>query len=84
MLEIYNEKVQDLLIPPNQRTKDGLQVRQHPTKGVYVEGAKFNPVSSYEEIDAQVDVGTNNRTIGSTNMNATSSRAHTVVQIRFS
>jgi len=84
MLEIYNEKVQDLLVKPNSRPKDGLQVRQHPTKGVYVEGAKFVPVSSYEEIDSQVDVGTNNRTIGSTNMNATSSRAHTVVQIRFS
>jgi hypothetical protein len=72
------------LVPASTRTKDGLQVRQHPTKGVYVEGAKFTPVSSYEEIDSQVDVGTNNRTIGSTNMNATSSRAHTVVQIRFS
>jgi hypothetical protein len=51
MLEIYNEKVHDLMVPPNTRPKDGLQVRQHPTKGVYVEGALFNPVSSYEEID---------------------------------
>lgn len=27
MLEIYNEKVHDLMVPPNTRPKDGLQVR---------------------------------------------------------
>ena len=48
-----------------------------------MQDARFVPVSSYEEIDAQVELGTSNRTIGATNMNATSSRAHTVVQIRF-
>ena len=41
------------------------------------------PVSSYKEIQNQIDEGTSNRTIGSTNMNATSSRAHTVSQIVF-
>lgn len=50
MVEIYNEKVQDLLVKANMRGKDGLNVREHPTKGVYVEGAKFVPVSSYKEI----------------------------------
>jgi len=40
-------------------------------------------VASYEEIEAQIDNGTSNRTIGSTNMNATSSRAHTVTTICF-
>lgn len=83
MVEIYNEKVQDLLVKANQRSKDGLNVREHPTKGVYVEGAKFSPVSSYKEIQDQIDAGTENRTIASTNMNATSSRAHTVSQIIF-
>ena len=41
------------------------------------------PVSSFAEIEMQVDNGTKNRTIGSTNMNATSSRAHTVTAINF-
>jgi hypothetical protein len=58
-------------------------VREDKKKGVYVQDAKFVPVSSYEEIAASVDMGTNNRTIAATDMNATSSRAHTVVQIRF-
>lgn len=59
-------------------------MREHPKTGVYVQDARFVPVASYEEIESQVELGTSNRTIGATNMNATSSRAHTVVQIRFS
>mmetsp|Transcript_31758 Transcript_31758/g.48713 ORF Transcript_31758/g.48713 Transcript_31758/m.48713 type:complete len:524 (-) Transcript_31758:1087-2658(-) len=60
-----------------------MKIRQHPKIGVYVEGVKKVPVSSYEEIENQIDNGTKNRTIGSTNMNATSSRAHTVTTISF-
>ena len=47
MIEIYNEKVQDLFTKPEKRPKEGLAVREHPSKGVYVEGAVFVPVSSY-------------------------------------
>lgn len=50
MIEIYNEKVQDLLVKASTRPKEGLAVREHPEKGVYVEDAKFVPVSSYLEI----------------------------------
>ena len=44
---------------------------------------KEHLVSSYEEIDAMMDKCTMNRTVASTNMNATSSRAHTIVGITF-
>ena len=37
------------------------------------------PVGSYKEIEKKMDEGTTNRTVASTNMNATSSRAHTIV-----
>ena len=40
-------------------------------------------VSSYDEINARMEEGTVNRTVASTNMNATSSRAHTIVGIHF-
>ena len=83
MIEIYNEKVQDLFTKPEKRPKEGLKIREDPTKGVYVESAMFSPVNSYEEIEKQIEWGTVNRTIGSTNMNATSSRAHTVTQLVF-
>ena len=68
---------------PNKRPKDGLKIRQHPKIGVYVENMVKVPVASYEEIESQINNGTANRTIGETNMNATSSRAHTVTTITF-
>lgn len=64
--------------------KGGLQVRQHPSQGYfYAQNLKRIPVGSYKEIELRIEEGTANRTVASTNMNATSSRAHTVVTITF-
>ncbi|ESO87895.1 hypothetical protein LOTGIDRAFT_127149 [Lottia gigantea] len=82
MLEIYNEQVRDLLAKDN--PKGGLTVRQNAKLGMfYVEGLKNTPVGSYQEIEKRMEQGTAARTVASTNMNATSSRAHTVVTITF-
>ena len=83
MLEIYNEKVQDLLINPNKRPQSGLKIRESKVLGIFVDGLSKHPVTSYDEISKKMDDGYNNRTIGSTLMNATSSRAHTIVTIEF-
>eukprot|EP00742_Colponemidia_sp_Colp-10_P006091 GILJ01006518.1.p1 GENE.GILJ01006518.1~~GILJ01006518.1.p1 ORF type:complete len:1181 (-),score=265.27 GILJ01006518.1:214-3756(-) len=83
MLEIYNEKVQDLLIKPSARPAAGLKIRESGSVGVFVDGLSKHPVDSYEAIDKKLEEGTANRTVGSTLMNATSSRAHTVLQIEF-
>lgn len=83
MLEIYNEKVQDLLIPISKRPHAGLKIRESKTLGIYVEGLTKYPVETYEEIERKMDESYQNRTIGSTEMNATSSRAHTIVTIEF-
>ena len=83
MLEIYNEKVQDLLIKPDKRPPSGLKVRESKVLGIFVDGLSKYPVTSYEQISKKMDEGYNNRTIGSTLMNATSSRAHTIVTIEF-
>jgi kinesin family protein 13 len=48
MLEIYNEEVQDLTIPANQRPADGLKVRENKLLGVYVEGVKKHFVTSFK------------------------------------
>ena len=74
MLEIYNEKLRDLLAP---NAKAELKVRNGP-KGSYVDGQKRCAVSTYEQIEECMNRGTTNRTVASTQMNATSSRAHTV------
>ena len=41
------------------------------------------PVRDYKEIEKLMESGTINRTTASTNMNATSSRSHMVITIRF-
>lgn len=37
-LEIYNERVRDLLRPAEQKKRVSLRVREHPEKGPYVQG----------------------------------------------
>ncbi|XP_062574589.1 kinesin-like protein KIF28P isoform X2 [Saccostrea cucullata] len=82
MLEIYNEKVKDLLVKAKQ-SPEGLKIRQNPQAGFYVDGLKNVPVRNYKEIEKLMEQGTVNRTTASTNMNATSSRSHMVITIRF-
>ncbi|KAL4152553.1 hypothetical protein PRNP1_009481 [Phytophthora ramorum] len=77
MMEIYNERVKDLFNP----SSDNLKVRDHPSQGPYAEGLTRSAVSSYSEIDRLMNAGILARTTASTNMNATSSRAHTIFQI---
>lgn len=84
MLEIYNERVQDLLITdPKQKPAGGLKVRETPSGAVYVQGLSKHPVDSYEMIQRKMDEGYDNRSIGATLMNQTSSRAHTIITIEF-
>ena len=82
MVEIYMEKIQDLLVPAAKRTSKDLPIKVSKA-GVYVHGAKRTPVNSYEDIQRVVDMGEGNRTLGATEMNKTSSRSHTVVTINF-
>jgi len=77
MLEIYMEKVKDLFNP----SAGELKIRNDPKKGFFVEGLTQNAVADYESISKLMDAGTKARTVASTQMNATSSRAHTIFQI---
>jgi kinesin family protein 13 len=81
MLEIYNEKIQDLLIPVAKRPKGGLKIRENAKLGVFVEDLTKSEVISYAEIEAVIEMGNKNKTLGSTLMNATSSRAHTIITL---
>ena len=83
MIEIYNEQVRDLLNPATLKIKGGLKIREHPKKGFYVDKLTSHKVGSYESIEIKMDNGTKNRTVASTAMNATSSRAHTIVALTF-
>ena len=74
-LEIYNERVRDLLNPS---TKGNLRVREHPSTGPYVEDLAKLAVRSFAEIENLMDEGNKARTVAATNMNETSSRSHAV------
>ena len=74
-LEIYNERVRDLLNPA---TKGNLKVREHPSTGPYVEDLAKLIVRSFQEIENLMDEGNKARTVAATNMNETSSRSHAV------
>ncbi|KAI8371561.1 uncharacterized protein BYT42DRAFT_616646 [Radiomyces spectabilis] len=77
-IEIYNEKVRDLLNP---RNKGNLKVREHPSLGPYVEDLSRLAVKSFEDINYLMDEGNKARTVAATNMNGTSSRSHAVFTI---
>ena len=77
-IEIYNEKVRDLLNPQN---KNNLKVREHPVLGPYVQDLSRLAVNSFEDIDRLMDEGNKARTVAATNMNETSSRSHAVFTI---
>ncbi|KAI9809084.1 MAG: hypothetical protein M1825_002373 [Sarcosagium campestre] len=74
-LEIYNERVRDLLNPS---TKGNLKVREHPSTGPYVEDLAKLVVRSFPEIENLMDEGNKARTVAATSMNETSSRSHAV------
>ncbi|CEF68768.1 Kinesin-73 [Strongyloides ratti] len=80
-MEIYNEKVRDLLDPKNS-TKRPLKVREHKILGPTVDGLSVLAVSSFEQINQLIDEGNKSRTVAATNMNAQSSRSHAVFTIR--
>mmetsp|Transcript_20277 Transcript_20277/g.63543 ORF Transcript_20277/g.63543 Transcript_20277/m.63543 type:complete len:869 (+) Transcript_20277:56-2662(+) len=83
VVEIYNELVQDLLVAPEDRPKKGLDIRESKLLGIYIDGVQKRLVDSYPAIESTINESTENRTVGSTLMNATSSRAHTVTTIEF-
>ncbi|RHZ59964.1 hypothetical protein Glove_360g45 [Diversispora epigaea] len=74
-IEIYNERVRDLLNPKN---KGNLKVREHPALGPYVEDLSKLIVTSFQDVENLMDEGNKARTVAATNMNETSSRSHAV------
>ncbi|GAA6008802.1 hypothetical protein JCM10207_001729 [Rhodosporidiobolus poonsookiae] len=81
-MEIYMERIRDLLSPEN----DNLPVHEDKARGVYVKGLSDFYVSNSAEVYEIMRQGGNARAVSSTNMNAESSRSHSIfvitVQVR--
>ncbi|KAJ3101679.1 hypothetical protein HDU97_001220 [Phlyctochytrium planicorne] len=77
-MEIYMEKIRDLLNP----AQDNLPIHEEKNKGVYVKGLLEVFVGSVDEVYDAMRRGQEARVVASTNMNAESSRSHSIFVIQ--
>ena len=78
MIEIYLERIRDLLEPAN----IDLKVREDVDRGIWVDGASEHYIISAQEILDLMSQGAGNRKTASTNMNDYSSRSHLSLWLR--
>ena len=72
-MEIYMEKIRDLMAPSN----DNLPINEGP-RGPFVKGLREIFVSSVDEVYQALHIGQRSRATASTNMNLESSRSHSI------
>ncbi|KAG8377453.1 hypothetical protein BUALT_Bualt08G0034600 [Buddleja alternifolia] len=76
-MEIYNEDINDLFSVENQK----LQIHESLDRGVFVAGLREEIVNSADQVLDLIQLGEANRHFGHTNMNARSSRSHTIFRM---
>ncbi|KAJ2780722.1 hypothetical protein H4R18_003309 [Coemansia javaensis] len=76
-MEIYMERIRDLLNPD----EANLPVHEDKANGVYVKGLMEVFVSSIDEVYQVMRQGAKSRVVAQTNMNAESSRSHSIFQV---
>ncbi|XP_029503269.2 uncharacterized protein LOC115118719 isoform X2 [Oncorhynchus nerka] len=87
-LEIYNERVQDLLTTMDPGSGSGLHLREHPKDGPYVENLSTRLVQNYTDIEELMYAANAKLITANTGMNDVSSRSHSIftviiTQVRF-
>ncbi|RLN93243.1 hypothetical protein BBJ28_00005900 [Nothophytophthora sp. Chile5] len=82
--EIYNEIIYDLLDASGngKKNKGGLEIKEHSVLGIYVKDLQERVVESCDEVVDLMTLGAQARTVGSTQMNAESSRSHSIFTIK--
>uniref|UniRef100_A0A673XNR9 Kinesin family member 4 n=1 Tax=Salmo trutta TaxID=8032 RepID=A0A673XNR9_SALTR len=81
-LEIYNEEILDLLCPSASKDKPStINIREDPKEGIKIVGLTERQVMSAHEMVGCLELGNSARTVGSTAMNAASSRSHAIFTI---
>jgi len=74
MVEIYLEKIWDLLDPK----KFNLEIWEDKKLGIYIEEVTETYVTDVKEVMNIMRLGNDNRAIGATDMNKQSSRSHSI------
>lgn len=68
------EKIKDLLDP----NKDNLKIHEEKSKGIYIQDVTESYVAEESEVYEIMKHGNSNRAVANTNMNAVSSRSHSL------
>ncbi|XP_061651338.1 stAR-related lipid transfer protein 9 isoform X2 [Phyllopteryx taeniolatus] len=82
-LEIYNERVRDLLGSSERKTRTSLRVREHPEKGPYVQDLSQHVVSDCQQAVNLLEAGIANRITAATHNHEASSRSHAIFTIQY-
>ncbi|KAM8737400.1 uncharacterized protein stard9 isoform 2-T2 [Acanthopagrus schlegelii] len=82
-LEIYNERVRDLLRRGEQKKRASLRVREHPDKGPYVQDLSQHVVSDCKQAMDLLEEGIANRITAATHNHDASSRSHAIFTIQY-
>ncbi|XP_031227430.1 stAR-related lipid transfer protein 9 isoform X2 [Mastomys coucha] len=82
-LEIYNERVRDLLKKSNENKSYTLKVREHPEMGPYVQGLSQHVVTNYQQVIQLLEEGIANRITAATHVHEASSRSHAIFTIHY-
>ncbi|XP_043942274.1 kinesin-like protein KIF22 [Protopterus annectens] len=77
-LEIYQEKVLDLLEPKQQ----DLPIREDMNKNIFIPNLTQKVIASFAEFEKQFIPASQNRTVASTKLNSRSSRSHSVLLLK--
>ncbi|KAF9585797.1 kinesin-like protein Klp5 [Lunasporangiospora selenospora] len=82
-LEVYNETIRDLLVPPPPEgiRPPSLHIREDSSKKVSITGLSEHHPKGMDSVMELILFGNGNRTMSPTEANATSSRSHAVLQI---
>lgn len=79
--EIYNDKVYDLLEPPEKRTPTGLPLREKDGKTIVV-GLSERSCDDLRDFERLYIEANNNRVTAATKLNAHSSRSHAILRVK--
>uniref|UniRef100_A0A8C9L2P8 Kinesin-like protein n=1 Tax=Serinus canaria TaxID=9135 RepID=A0A8C9L2P8_SERCA len=82
-LEIYNERVRDLLKQSDRKKPYTLRVREHPETGPYVQGLTQHLVTDYKQVVKLLEDGIAKRITAATHIHNASSRSHAIFTIHY-
>ncbi|KAM6073764.1 stAR-related lipid transfer protein 9 [Chlamydotis macqueenii] len=82
-LEIYNERVRDLLKKSDRKKPYTLRVREHPETGPYVQGLTQHLVTDYKQVVELLEEGIAKRITAATHIHNASSRSHAIFTIHY-